>query len=187
MLRGSNDDIIIGYHTQEFRVEGVLDEPIECISKDAWLGRGYYFWVELEFAKYWGEDFKMNTGYYDIYKAEIDTTDFLNTVFNEAHYFKFRKWLEKATNHFIQKNKKVTVKRLHEFLLDNFWHKLGIKGIVYDDMPVNPNHKPNRKYSVVVLSEEKLDKFFYYKKRIQLVSFSIDNISNFALYLEEQN
>ncbi len=187
MLRGKTDNHIICYHTQEFRVEGVIDKPIICISKDAWLGKGYYFWVDEEFAKYWGEDFKMSTGAYDVYSVEVDITDFLNTVFNEKHYFAFKKWIEKASNHFIKKNKTVTLKRLHQFLADNFWDKMGIKGIIYDDMPINVNHKPNRKYSVVIHSEDKRHSFFYYKKRIQLVSFGIDNISNFALHLEEQN
>lgn len=187
MLRGESVNVIIGYHTQEFRVEGIINEPIICISKDAWLGRGFYFWVDEEFAKYWGEDFKMDTGAYDIYKAHINTTDFLNTVFNEEHYFAFKKWIEKASSHLANSGKVVTLKGVHQFLVDNFWDEMGIKGIIYDDMPVNVNNKPNRKYSVVIHSEDKRHKFFYYNKRIQLVSFSIDNISNFALYLEEQN
>lgn len=186
MERAGSDNLIVGYHTQEFWVEGELEEPIICNSKDAWLGKGYYFWVDEEFAKYWGEDFKMNTGAYDIYKAVINVEDFLNTVFNEEHYFAFKKWVNKAAKHFVDKGKSVTLKRVHEFLVDEFWGELGIKGIIYDDMPVNVNSKPNRKYSVIIHSEDKKHKFFYYNKRIQLVSFSNDNISNFALYLEEQ-
>ena len=184
-IPGSNK--VIGYHTQEYRTEGILNMPIICISKDAWLGKGYYFWVEEEFAKYWGEDFKMDTGAYDIYKCEIDIEDFLNTVFNEQHYFRFKEWIDKAATHFKNKGKAVTLKRIHEFLADNFWSEMGVKGIIYDDMPINTNRKPNRKYSVVVHSEDKKHKFFYYIKRIQIVTFSIDNISNFVIHLEEQS
>lgn len=186
MQRISGTNKIIGYHTQEYRPEGILDNPIICTSKDAWLGKGYYFWVEEEFSKYWGEDFKMATGSYDVYKCEIDTEDFLNTVFNEAHYFSFKEWIDKASKHLSSLGKVVTLKRVHEFLADNFWDEMGINGIIYDDMPINTNIKPNRKYSVIVHSEDKKHKFFYYLKRIQIVSYNVDKISNFAIHLEDQ-
>ena len=61
-------EYIIGYHTQEHRpMDSPLENPIKCLGKNAWLGIGYYFWAEIEFAHYWGEDFKIKTGAYDIY------------------------------------------------------------------------------------------------------------------------
>jgi hypothetical protein len=63
---------------------------------------------------------------------------------------------------------------------------MDVSGIIYDDLPYNPNNKPNRKYSVVEYKENGHTKFFYYKKRIQLVVFSSENIHNFALHLEKQ-
>jgi len=172
----NNKEYLVGYHTQEFRQQPVLDEPILCDLRNAWLGSGYYFWTDVEFAKYWGEDFKTrNTGYYDVYSAEIDIGKCLNTVFNEKHYFFFLRCIEKAINHFQQKEEKVTLKEVHEFLEYNFWKKLDVTGVLYDDLPSNPKNKPNRKYSVVEY-EEYGKKFLYYKKRIQVVVFSLDEI-----------
>ena len=80
----SNKPFLVGYHTQEYRSNAhALEEPIKCKGKTAWLGIGYYFWTEVEFAHYWGEDFKKRaTGYYDIYKANINVENCLNTVFD---------------------------------------------------------------------------------------------------------
>ena len=79
----------IGYHTQEYRSNAQpLEEPIKCKGRTAWLGIGYYFWTEIEFAHYWGQDFKKRaTGYYDIYKANLNTENCINTVFDEKGYF----------------------------------------------------------------------------------------------------
>ena len=48
---------IVGYHTQESRTV-VLTQPKMCVSNEAWLGIGFYFWTHLEFAHYWGNDGK---------------------------------------------------------------------------------------------------------------------------------
>jgi len=183
----NSKEYLVGYHTQEFRIEGELDSPILCDYRNAWLGSGYYFWTEVEFAKYWGEDFKVrNTGYYDVYSAEIDVENCLNVVFNEQHYFFFLRCLEKAINYFQQKEERTTLKEVHEFLEYNFWGKLGITGILYDDLPSNSKNKPNRKYSVIGYEEYGKTKFLYYKRRIQVVVFSLSEIHNFNLFLGEQ-
>ena len=190
MERVNIDDksLIIGYHTQEYRAEKILDTPIRCDIKNAWLGIGYYFWIDIEFAKYWGEDFKTKkTGYYDIYRTYIDTETCINAVFNEQQYFFFHNCIEKAIEHFDKNGIAITLKRVHEFLSDNFWNKMGITGIIYDDLPFNPNNKPDRKYSIIEYKENNYTKFFYYKKRIQIVVFSLKNIHNFDLYLEAQS
>jgi hypothetical protein len=179
---------IIGYHTQENRGVSYLNYPRECKAIDAWLGKGNYFWVDLEFAKYWGVDYKIKgaNGSYDIYNALLDDEYFLNATFNEEHYFYFKSWIEKAVNHFKGLNKSFTLKRIHDFLRDNFYDDMGITGIIYDDLPSNPSNKPNRKYSVVIHSDDKKQDFFYYNKRIQIVVFKLGNISNFAIHLEQQ-
>ena len=93
-----NDETYIeGYHTQEFREgEMALDMPILCVDKKAWLGEGYYFWRDIEFAHYWGIDKKKNNGYYDIYCTEIDSEYLLDTVFNESDYEFFKNSIDKA-------------------------------------------------------------------------------------------
>jgi hypothetical protein len=89
---------LIGYHTQEFRKDQMkLNEPIQCKGKNAWLGVGYYFWCELEFAQYWGEDFKMDkTGFYDIYEAFLNCENCINAVFDEEGYYFFRDKIEET-------------------------------------------------------------------------------------------
>jgi hypothetical protein len=184
---------LVGYHTQEYREDELLENPLRCNYANAWLGVGYYFWTDIEFAKYWGEDFKKaKTGFYDIYKAEIDISKCLNITFNEEQYFFFIKCIE-AVIEDLQKTQlngninKITLKRVNELLAEKYWNKLGITGIIYDDLPSNPISKPNRKYSIIEYSENGSTKFLYYKKRIQIVVFNIRNIRNFEIYLEEQS
>ena len=177
---------IKGYHTQEFWISGALANPIICKEINAWLGKGYYFWVEEEFAKYWGEDFKTkNTGSYDIYTGLLDTTNCIDAVFNLDGYYFFRKQIDKVVDKFKNEGIEITLKNVHDFLEENIWKEKGITGIIYDDLPSNNNAKPNRKYSLIKHSEKE-HRIFYYHKRIQIVMFNLNNIHNFALHLEEQ-
>ena len=171
---------IVGYHTQEFRaMEQPLNKPIKCLAKNAWLGIGYYFWTEIEFAHYWGEDFKKGySGYYDIYKASLDVSNFINSVFDQEGYFFLRSKIEETLNHFKKHNKQISLEKIHRFLSDEIWKKLGVEGIIYDDKPVN-SRRSDRVYSEIP--------DLYYKKRIQIVSFALNNIHKFVLHLEEQN
>ena len=175
----SNKPYLIGYHTQEYRSTAhALEEPIKCKGKTAWLGVGYYFWTEIEFAHYWGEDFKKRaTGYYDIYKANINVEKCLNTVFDEEGYFFFKTKIEETIEYFKQKNMYVTLEQVHKFLADNIWNDIGVECIMYDDKPVN-SFKSDRIYSEIP--------DLYFKKRIQIVVFNLKNVINFVLYLEEQ-
>lgn len=171
-----NKTYIIGYHSQECRYTD-LEAPIKCTSKEAWLGVGFYFWVEEEFAKYWGEDFKKGkNGFYDIYKANLEVDNLINAVFDEKGYYFFRKCIEDAILHFNNNGKKVSLEQVTRFLADNFWKKLNVTGIIYDDIPVNPQKK-ERVYSEIFP--------LYYKKRIQIVVFNLKNINNFEIYLTE--
>jgi hypothetical protein len=170
---------IKGYHTQECRISGVLEEAKPCRRTDAWLGFGFYFWTELEFAHYWGIDSKMqNTGSYDIYDALIPEENILNTVFNEEHYLFFFAKVEHAIQHFkdLHVRKKEILSKVNRYLTDNVWSKVGITGILFEDIPQNNTF---RTYSEIPP--------LYYKKRIQLVVFDKKNIRRFAMLLEEQN
>ena len=168
---------LVGYHSQEYRVTGTLEEPLKCKAKYAWLGIGYYFWTEIEFAKYWGEDAKKNTGYYDIYKAFLKIDQCINAVFDEEGYFFFRGKIEETIDYFNRNGQQVTLERVNRFLADNIWPTLGVEGIIYDDKPTNPRQS-DRIYSEIP--------DLYYKKRIQVVLFNLANICNFELLLEEQ-
>lgn len=172
----NNRECFVGYHTQEYRANE-LTAPIRCNSKTAWLGIGYYFWTELEFAKFWGEDFKQQTGYYDVYKAVVFVDKCINAVFNEEGYFFFKKKIEETIDHFISNGLTVKLEQIHKFLAEHIWPDLGIEGVIYDDKPTNP-YKSDRIYSEIP--------DLYYKKRIQFVVFKLDNIHTFAPFLEEQ-
>ncbi len=180
MERISEDNIkyIIGYHTQEHRgSHSTLQNPIKCIGEDAWIGTGYYFWTEVEFAHYWGQDFKMKTGAYDIYKAKLSYEKCINAVFDEEGYLFLREKVEETILYFNDKGISVNLQQVNDFLAENIWGNIGVEGIIYDDKPVNPRRK-DRVYSVIPN--------LYYKKRIQVVIFNIENICNFTLYLQQQ-
>lgn len=185
----NNNNFLTGYHTQEYREDSELLFPIKCTMNNAWLGRGYYFWADIEFAKYWGEDFKVGVrknGFYNIYSANLEIENCINAVFDEKHYYFFRNCIEKAIEYFKSNSINVNLEQVHEFLLNKFWKENGITGILYDDLPINPNYKPDRKYSVIEYRENNRTKHMYYKKRIQIVVFNDENIHNFACYLEKQ-
>ena len=169
--------IITGYHAQDYRVDDELSLPIESNPKNAWLGVGFYFWVEEEFAHYWGQDFKKeSTGYYDIYKGDIEEENLLNASFSELGYFTFRNSIEYVLEHFRMKGMKLDLVKVNRFLADHIWSRLGVDGIIYDDLPNNPPGK-ERTYSEIPP--------LYYKKRIQIVVFNVKIIRKFALYKSE--
>lgn len=167
---------LVGYHTQECRVNGPLESPILCNDKKAWLGAAYYFWTEEEYAKLWGIDFKMSTGFYDVYRCLINIENFINTVFDEEGYFLFKEKIEETIAYFESKNQKVSLFEVNKFLNQNVWPGLNVDGVIYDDKPWNT--KNGRVHSKIP--------DLYYKKRIQVAVFSLRNIRNFEIYLEEQ-
>jgi len=175
--------IVRGYHTMECR-EAVLTRPLKCVDRKAWLGVGFYFWLEEIYACYWGEDFKIRknnpkakSDSYDVYTADLDIENCLNTVFNEEHYMNFIEILEEVIKYFKIKRKKISLDGVNRYLADEMWPYLGIEAIIYDDKPTNPKNK-KRIYSEIP--------DLYYKKRIQVVIFNLKKIRNFELYLEDQ-
>ena len=174
-----------GFHTQEFRENApLLDEPILC-KKNAWLGIGYYFWIDEEFAHYWGEDFKKrNTGYYDIYTALLDVENCIDTTFNEKGYYFFKEKIEAAIQNIRTNSINITLQELNRYLKKEFWTKLGVTGIIYDDLPVNPLKK-DRIYSEVEYTFNQKKQYLYYKKRIQVVIFNLEDVYDFEIHKEE--
>ena len=173
-----NKTWVRGYHSQECRpIE--LEQPVKCVNKKAWLGFGYYFWLEEEYAHYWGQDSKIHerSNSYDIYCADLNIKNCINAVFNEEGYSFFVNKIEEAILQFKNIGEPFTLEMVNRLLVDKVWKKHGIEGIVYDDKPVNPRNK-NRIYSEIP--------DLYYKKRIQVVIFDLKNMSNFELYLKDQ-
>jgi len=172
--------MILGYHTQEERPVK-LDKPIICDDDLAWLGEGYYFWVEEEFARIWGEDKKKKaTGSYSIYSAWIMADHLLNTTFREADYFFFKECIEEAIQNSKNLGEEINLKDIHQYMKDTFWDELGVTGIIYDDLPIN-THKTSKFRSLHRVHSEV--KPLYYKKRIQIVVFDLGNIRDFKLHL----
>jgi hypothetical protein len=168
---------VTGYHAQEHR-PARLEQALKCCDTDAWLGVGFYFWLEVIFAHYWGQDKKSDGQYksYDIYTADLNIEKCLNTVFNEKHYLFFKRAIEVAIQHFKNNEVPLTLEGVNRFLADEMWKKYGIEGVIYDDKPTNPRNK-DRVYSEIP--------DLYYSKRIQIVLFNLENIRNFELYLKK--
>ena len=171
-----NKTIVRGYHTQDSRLKK-LEQPILCVRDDARLGVAYYFWIEEDFAHYWGKISKSDSDFYDVYIADLNITNCLNTVFNEGHYLFFRKKIEETIQHLKSIEVSATLEKVNRFLADTVWKPLKVECIIYDDKPTN-KPKKNLIYSEIP--------DLYYKKRIQVVVFDLKNISNFELYLEDQ-
>ena len=178
-----NRKTVVGYHTQECRGTE-LEHPLKCTDRKAWLGFGFYFWLELIYARYWGEDFKIRknnprakSDSFDVYTADLNIEKCVNTVFDEEDYTNFVEAIEDIIQHFKNKRIPVTLEKVNRFLADEVWKKHGITGIIFDDKPTNPKNK-NRVYSEIP--------DLYYKKRIQVVIFDLKNVRNFELHLENQ-
>lgn len=175
------ESYIVGYHTQEFRYEGIIDHPIPCSRTNAWLGFGYYFWTNLDCAHYWGVDSKMKsspTDKYDIYTANIEEDGLLNTVFDEEHYKFFVKKIDDTI--LVLKEKGVadiSLLKVNRYLRDRIWKNADVDGVIFEDIPKNTAEKEQRYSSIPPL---------YYIKRIQIVAYNKKIINNFAILLEEQ-
>jgi hypothetical protein len=157
------------FHTQEKR-EFLIDKAIVCVKDNAWLGEGFYFWYDEQDAVYWGLKFKRKTGYFNIYKADVNSDKILDTVFNEEHYQFWIKQIEKAAKNFVIKTgTKPTLKEINDYFKDKgFWVKFD--GILFQDISSNPEHH--------------FVKEFQYKKRIQIAVYNYDIISNLAVHYE---
>ncbi|MCC7467224.1 MAG: hypothetical protein IT261_13180 [Saprospiraceae bacterium] len=177
-IKKKDQTFLIGYHTQEWRAKGVLEAPIKCTSDNAWLGIGYYFWTDLRFAHFWGKDFKSkSTGAYDIYVAHLDISHCINAVFDENGYFFFKEKIEQTISFFKERGIDISLKKVHRFLADEVWRELGVTGIIYDDIPINKRDNTRIHSEIPDL---------YYNKRIQVVIFDLEHITDFSVLLEEQ-
>ncbi|MBL4560670.1 MAG: hypothetical protein JKX79_06750 [Labilibaculum sp.] len=155
------------YHTQESRAK-LLTAPIKCNKSDAWLGVGYYFWnIEID-ATHWGNNFKNRKGSFEIYKADIDTENVLDTVFNEKHYEFWLKQIEKAAKFITKKTgKKASIREINQYFNDKAkWSEI-TDGVLFQDLP---------------FSDDLLVSNFNYRKRIQIAVYNKDIISNFVLH-----
>lgn len=175
-VKGVSNECYIGFHTQEYR-SVYLSKPAKCVSDKAWLGDGYYFWLDEMFSMHWGPDFKTKTGYFDVYKAHIEDDNLLNMTFCEEDYFFVKNNINAMIEFMTTKGIKINLKELHRLLKEHFWTPLNINGIIYDDLPWNV-YKKSRTYS--------LFEPFYYVKRIQIVIFNEKLIHNFEIYKDEQ-
>ncbi len=117
----------------------MLTMPVKCVRDDAWLGDGYYFWDDIEDAEAWGDNSKRRTGKYQVYKADINCENVLDTVFNEDHYRFWNKQIEKAAEKIAKvTGYKPTIKEVNAyFKKNNNWSS--VDGIMFQDLPKNQN------------------------------------------------
>lgn len=157
------------YHTQEYRPK-TLNFPILAEGKEQWLGDGYYFWQDYEFAQWWGDRKKCPNPYkqYSIFKATLhfNEVNFIDTIFKEQDYYHFVNVIEDFAKKYQSKYKrKPTLEEFNDFVSDHdIWSD--IKIIRFQDVPENND-----------LVEVK---GFYYKKRIQIRVNEPEIIINFA-------
>lgn len=156
------------YHTQEKRMIK-LASPILCTRNYAWLGEAYYFWADELDAINWGHTSKKKTGFFEIYKANVECEKVLDTVFNEEHYMFWMRQIEKAAKHISKTGIKATIKEINQYFKEKArWDEV-VTGIMFQDLPI---------------SDDLLVKDLYYRKRIQLAVYKLEIISNFAFHLE---
>jgi len=157
------------YHTQE-RWRTQLTAPIQTKNENAWLGTGYYFWYYEEDATWWGITAKRQTGYYEIYQAQLNCGNILDTVFNEDHYKIWMKYVEKAIATFLKKEKgSLSLKYINDFFKEKGVFD-DVDGVMFQDITDNPD------FWIV--------KKFQYKKRIQIAVYNLGIITNFAFRFE---
>jgi hypothetical protein len=155
------------YHTQEKRKDRIT-RPILCNNENAWLGSGYYFWDDEIDAIHWGNNFKTKTGWFEIYSAAINCDNVLDTVFNEGNYVFWKKQIEKAAGHIMKKTGiKASIKEINQYFQEKAKWKDVADGIMFQDLPYSSD-----------LLVQKLN----YRKRIQLVAYSLKIITNFAFH-----
>jgi hypothetical protein len=155
------------YHTQEKRATR-LSAPIICDRNDAWLGSGYYFWDEEIDAIHWGHKSKRQTGYFEIYSADINCEDVLDTVFNEEHYKFWRKQIEKVAAVISKKTgSKATLNELNAYIAEKAKWAEVVTGILFQDLPNSAD-----------LLVAKLN----YRKRIQIAVYDITIIKTFVFH-----
>ena len=160
------------FHTQEYR-EPQLKFPVLAVGNEQWLGDGYYFWQDYEFAKWWGETRKCKrsntTHKYCIFNTTISYTDeeFIDTVFNEEDYKNFVLAVEKFAKQYVKVFRaKPNLEEFNDFIADKgLWSD--IKVIRFQDVPENDGFVSVNGY--------------YYKKRIQIRVSDPEKITTFAL------
>lgn len=167
------------YHTQEQR-KVTLTLPIICERDDAWLGEGFYFWKEESDAHEWGHNSKRRTKYFEVYTCDLHSNAYLDTVFNEEHYYFWIKQLEKiAKKIMIKTGQKPTLKELNDYIRDkNIWPQIDY--IQFQDLPVN-NDKALVKPIVYNSGKKRKVRTVAFRKRIQISVYNPKIISNFAL------
>ena len=159
------------YHVNEHRGNTHL---VFATGDKQWLGEGYYFWQDYEFASEWTKNYDIS----DIYTVDLDLIfgnkqddDIIDTVFNEIDYYKFVEKIEYFSEKYIKRfGRKPTLREFNNFIIDNkvkLWKD--IVAIRFQDLPTND-----------YLNYLKV-KGFFYKKRIQIVVFDIEKIKKYAV------
>lgn len=167
---------MIAYHTQEKRIRR-LPFPLKCVRDDAWLGEAYYFWKDEFDALNWGNSSKRRTNYFEIYQCDINSEDYLDTVFNEKHYYFWLNQLEKIAKEIIMNTgEKPTLKELNDYIRDkNVWPQIDF--IQFQDLPINSEQS----FVKPVTYKNKRVRTVAFRKRIQIAVYNPKIISNFAL------
>lgn len=160
------------YHTMEKRPVRA-SSPGLCSRSNAWLGEGYYFWWYPFDAILWGQSSKKDTGKYEVYSADIDLSNILNTSFDLTHYEKWDKIIEKISRVISDgAGHRATLEQLNDYVKKRAgWQTVaGIDGILMDDTTGDERRQ--------------LINGLPHRRRIQLVAYNAKVFSNFLFYKE---
>lgn len=169
------------FHTQEKR-DTPLIFPQKCLRHDAWLGEAYYFWREQVDADDWGVKSKRATGFYEIYTCELNSEDYLDTVFNEEHYYFWLSQLEKIAKTIISLTReKPSLKELNDYIRDRaVWPQVDF--IQFQDLPTGSE----RSLVKPIANQSGRIRTVAFRKRIQIAVYNEKIITNFAFLRSER-
>lgn len=158
------------FHTQARKKRLLLFPELSNEIKN-WLGDGFYFWQDIEFAEWWGYSMKCKpwnrSRRFDIYSSvlEFDEDEFIDTVFDQVDYYNFVNIIEKFSKKYQKQfREKPNLNDFNLFIKKfRIWENISV--IRFQDVPEND-----------LLIEVN---GYYYKKRIQIRVNKPELISNF--------
>lgn len=175
------------YQTLEERDTHLIEinGPFPCIHKNAWLGRGYYFWDSfIENAHWWGVEGACYRNYVICESSfDLDETKCFNLVDNPEHLKKFNDTRRLLTEQGLYIKDKTTVARVIEYIkntLNVFQYEairvFGINSISFNSTFSNRTifiYKEGKKSFQYLDSTPAIQICFYTKTSLNLNGFKI--------------
>ncbi|MDE5708502.1 MAG: hypothetical protein K2I32_03490 [Alistipes sp.] len=152
--------------------------PFICNKRDAWLGRGYYFWeYSIDNAHWWGKE-KLQTSYVICQATYVRDEKCLDLVDNPEHFSLLHEIVEIMKEKGLYKTEETTVARIIEYL-----RRIGKFPFEATRVPGTGSRKRESECSNIILFKSRHPAFldlcppyqicFYSKKALQLSGYKI--------------